>query len=324
MTADPARIAPTCRRTVETRSLRAGDRPCGLCHIESRLGAARRHRGSPARSEDGSDRPNEVSMSLPGGDVMANTADSVVEDATAPREPMAGRSPMRIAMGRLRQDNVAMVCLAIVLIFVLIAIFAGVLADMFNVEPWRPGNPAQQLDFLGDGMPLNGPPNYGFDSEHPFGVAPKTAVDNLAYWLYGCRTSLTIASTATLFATLIGVVIGPGRRVRRRRGRQGHLVRHRPLPDAAVPAHGPGDRADHQLPLRRRPELPHAPEVEPGRHPGDLRLDGRVPPGPRRDAVAARARVRPGGPRDRDARPAASCSRSCCPTWSPRSWSRSR
>ncbi len=146
-------------------------------------------------------------MSLPGGDVMANTADSVVEDATAPREPMSGRSPLRIAIGRLRQDTVAMICLAIVAVFVLIAIFAGVLADLFGVE-LGPGNPAQQLDFLGDGMPLSGPPNYGFDSEHPFGVAPKTAVDNLAYWLYGCRTSLTIASTATLFATLIGVVMG--------------------------------------------------------------------------------------------------------------------
>ncbi|WP_426246426.1 ABC transporter permease [Nocardioides sp. LHG3406-4] len=148
-------------------------------------------------------------MSIPGaGEVMTtHSEDSVVEDATAPRESTTGRSPLRIAVGRLRQDTVAMVCLAIVAVFVLIAIFAGVIAGFFDVA-LGPGNPAQQLDFLGDGMPLKGPPNYSFDPEHPFGVAPKTAVDNLAYWLYGCRTSLTIASTATLFATLIGVVMG--------------------------------------------------------------------------------------------------------------------
>ncbi|MBA3783359.1 MAG: ABC transporter permease [Nocardioides sp.] len=146
-------------------------------------------------------------MSIPGDVIVAHNEDAVVADATAPRELTAGRSPLRIALGRLRQDTIAMICLAIVTVFILIAIFAGTLADLFNVD-LTVGNPAQQLDFLGDGMPLNGPPNYGFDSEHPFGVAPKTANDNLAYWLYGCRTSLLIASTSTLFATLIGVVMG--------------------------------------------------------------------------------------------------------------------
>ena len=148
-------------------------------------------------------------MSIPGeGEVMTtHTEDSVVEDSTAPREPMAGRSPMRIAIGRLRQDVVAMVCLGIVMIFVLIAIFAGTLADLFNVN-LTVGSPAQQLDFLGDGMPLKGPPNYGFDPEHPFGIAPRTANDNLAYWLYGCRTSLTVATSAAVLATFIGVVLG--------------------------------------------------------------------------------------------------------------------
>ncbi|WP_248581379.1 ABC transporter permease [Nocardioides sp. InS609-2] len=148
-------------------------------------------------------------MSIPGaGEVMAtHTEDSVVEDATAPREPMAGRSPMRIALGRLRKDTVAMVCFGIVMIFVLIAIFAGTLADLFNVD-LTVGNPADQLDFLGDGMPLKGPPNHGFDPEHPFGVSPNTANDNLAYWLYGCRTSLLIATTSTVLATIIGVVLG--------------------------------------------------------------------------------------------------------------------
>ena len=148
-------------------------------------------------------------MSIPGaGEVITtHTEDGVVEDATAPRDVAAGRSPLRIALGRIRKDTVAMVCLVIVMFFVLIAIFAGTIANFFNVD-LTVGNPAEQLNFLGDGMPLKGPPNGGYDPEHPFGVAPKTANDNLAYWLYGCRTSLLIATTATFFATIIGVVLG--------------------------------------------------------------------------------------------------------------------
>ena len=33
--------------------------------------------------------------------------------------------------------------------------------------------------------PEYGPPNGGFTMDHPFGIAPRTADDNLAYWLYG-------------------------------------------------------------------------------------------------------------------------------------------
>ena len=53
-----------------------------------------------------------------------------------------------------------------------------------------------------------GPPNGPFTWAHPMGVAPRTGEDNMAYWLYGCRVSLTIATTATIFASVVGVVIG--------------------------------------------------------------------------------------------------------------------
>ena len=66
------------------------------------------------------------------------------------------------------------------------------------------------------GLPKEGPPLHGYDPDHPFGIAPRTADDNLAYWLYGCRTSLSIAGMSTLAATLIGIVAGPDRRLRRR------------------------------------------------------------------------------------------------------------
>ncbi|GAA5109700.1 ABC transporter permease [Alloalcanivorax gelatiniphagus] len=136
-------------------------------------------------------------------------ADASVRATGAPPGPtsVVGRSPLRIAFDRLRRDKVAVACACIVAFFALVAIFAPVIASAVGVS-LEPGNPARQLDYLNDGMPLEGPPHNGFDPEHPFGVAPKTANDNLAYWLYGARTSMSIAAVATVVSTLIGVTLG--------------------------------------------------------------------------------------------------------------------
>ncbi len=148
-------------------------------------------------------------MSTPtmGSETLGHQSDEAVPDDNATRTPVSGKSPIKIALGRLRQDKVAMVCFAIVFFFVLVAIFAGQIAALFNVTT-QPGNPSQQLDFLNDGMPLKGPPYNGFDPEHPFGIAPKTAEDNLASWLFGARTSVLIATSATVVASLVGIVLG--------------------------------------------------------------------------------------------------------------------
>jgi len=150
-------------------------------------------------------------MSTPtmGSETLGHLSDEALpgDDPSAKKRQVSGKSPLRIAAGRLRQDKVAMVCLTIVLIFGLIAIFAGTIAGWFNVTT-TPGNPARDLDFLNGGMPYKGPPNGGFDMDHPFGIAPKTATDNLATWLYGCRTSMLIATSATVAASLVGIVLG--------------------------------------------------------------------------------------------------------------------
>jgi len=146
-----------------------------------------------------------MSQSVTPPDVLEELEHEVPAPEVAKKE-FAGKSPMQIAFARLRRDKIAMVCASIVLFFFLIAVFAPLLANIFNVNT-DPGSPSTQLNFL-TGMPLKGPPNAGFDSAHPFGIAPKTASDNLAYWLYGCRTSLTIATTATIVATLVGVSLG--------------------------------------------------------------------------------------------------------------------
>jgi peptide/nickel transport system permease protein len=122
---------------------------------------------------------------------------------------ITGKSPMQIALGRLLRDKIAVVCGLVVLFFVMVAVFAGVICDLFGVST-DTVLASQYLDMLGGALPLPeyGPPNGGFTMDHPFGIAPRSAEDNLAYWVYGCRTSLTIAGLATAFAATTGVVLG--------------------------------------------------------------------------------------------------------------------
>lgn len=136
-----------------------------------------------------------------------------LSDAPPPQDPnskkakaITGKSPMRIAMGRLARDKIAMVCLATVVFFALVAVFAGAICSFFGVSTDTVIS-TTRIDGL-TGMPKTGPPLHGYDPDHPFGIAPRSGEDNLAYWVYGCRTSLMIATIATLFASVLGVVLG--------------------------------------------------------------------------------------------------------------------
>ncbi len=123
---------------------------------------------------------------------------------------VTGRSPTRIAFDRLRKDKVAVGCATIMLVMVVLAALAPVIAGALDIyydikDPAAP-SPSEVLEF--DGYPAIGPPLHPFTWEHPLGLAPKTGVDNLAYLLYGLRTSLIVALAATIFSTVIGLVIG--------------------------------------------------------------------------------------------------------------------
>jgi peptide/nickel transport system permease protein len=122
---------------------------------------------------------------------------------------IAGKSPMRIAFGRLARDKIAVVCALVVLFFIVCAVFAGPICALFGVDIETP-LASERVDGLNNGMPKPemGPPNGPFTWDHPMGVAPRTGEDNLAYWLYGCRVSLVIATTATIIASVVGVIVG--------------------------------------------------------------------------------------------------------------------
>jgi ABC-type dipeptide/oligopeptide/nickel transport system permease subunit len=119
-------------------------------------------------------------------------------------EEVAGRSPTRIALDRLRADKIALVCFFVVLLFLLVALSAPLLTKAFGVELGQ-GDP-DDLDLYN--FPVFGPPDHGFTWKAPLGLEPGTGNDLLAEWFYGARTSIGVAVFAALASTLVGVVVG--------------------------------------------------------------------------------------------------------------------
>lgn len=148
-------------------------------------------------------------MSLGPGDLSSTTELSTETDAPTVA-PVAGRSPTQIALERLRKDKVAVTCSVILVVLILLAIFAPLITKAFGIY-WDisdPNAPRQTEVLEFDGFPSVGPPYYPFTWDHPLGVAPRVGYDNLAYLLYGLRTSLGVALVATVVSTFIGVAIG--------------------------------------------------------------------------------------------------------------------
>jgi ABC-type dipeptide/oligopeptide/nickel transport system permease subunit len=146
---------------------------------------------------------------------MTTTADleefgEGLESAGGVDKVVAGRSPTEIALQRLRSDKVATVSAGTVLLLVLLALLAPVITSAMGIyatttDPDAP-LPSEVLSY--DGFPATGPPHYEWTWEHPLGLAPRTGVDNFARLLYGLRTSLAVATAATVLSTLIGVSLG--------------------------------------------------------------------------------------------------------------------
>lgn len=79
----------------------------------------------------------------------------------------AGKSPLQIAMARLRKDKIAMVCLGIIVLYVLLAIFAPALAAL---EGQDPGTSHPELLDVDGSRSSGGPPSTGSAS------SPRSAV----------------------------------------------------------------------------------------------------------------------------------------------------
>lgn len=111
----------------------------------------------------------------------------------------AGKSPLQAALRRLRTDRVAMICVGIVAIFVLMGVFAPLLAGLEGQNPYTP-----HPELLN----ANGLPDFYVSSQHWLGIEPGRGRDLFARFVYGVRPSLIIAISSSIMMTIVGTVAG--------------------------------------------------------------------------------------------------------------------
>ncbi|SOD75123.1 peptide/nickel transport system permease protein [Jatrophihabitans sp. GAS493] len=116
---------------------------------------------------------------------------------------IVGRSPWQIAMSRLRHDTVTMIALGVVIFTIVLAVAAPFLNALGVTDPYTFHN--ELVGGLGS-LPLG--TWGGISLAHPFGVEPGTGRDVFSRVLTGVSLSLFIATLATLFSLVIGVVLG--------------------------------------------------------------------------------------------------------------------
>jgi peptide/nickel transport system permease protein len=110
-----------------------------------------------------------------------------------------GRSPTGIALAKLRTDKVAVAGAGVFGFFVLIAVFAPLLARLAGQDV-----STLHQDLIDQyGFPVAGP-----TAEHWLGVEPRLGRDLFARFVYGARPSLIVAGSVTVITTVVGVTVG--------------------------------------------------------------------------------------------------------------------
>jgi len=131
----------------------------------------------------------------PAGTAVGASAELLEFDPTV----LAARSPWQLFWRRFREDKLALVSLAFLVLVVLIAIFAPLVVSLAGApDPNTPDQSALDPVFA----TATGP-----SSAHYFGV-DQIGRDVFSRVIYGARISLIVAFTATFIATVLGVVAG--------------------------------------------------------------------------------------------------------------------
>jgi peptide/nickel transport system permease protein len=111
---------------------------------------------------------------------------------------VAARSPLQLFWRRFRQDRVALVSLAFILLLIVVAIAAPLVVSLLGL----PGPYVQNLNLTDSfGSPL------GPSLAHPFGV-DQLGEDVMSRVIYGTRVSLEVGVIGTGISTVIGVTVG--------------------------------------------------------------------------------------------------------------------
>jgi peptide/nickel transport system permease protein len=129
---------------------------------------------------------------------------SITVDLLEPPPPGGGpsaieaRNPWRLAWSRLRSDRVALVCAAVIVLIVLVALFAPLIAAAVGHKP----NEADQAGGLTpEGLPLA--PSWS----HPFGT-DYLGRDVFVRVVYAARISLLAGVVASTLAIVLGIIVG--------------------------------------------------------------------------------------------------------------------
>jgi len=123
---------------------------------------------------------------------------------------IVGRSPGQLAWMRLKRDSLARGSFVVLVIFILVGIFADVIEWAVGGEVQR-GYP-DLLDH--QGLPLGYFGGIDWSTNNPshmvhlLGVTPNEGNDLFLQLVFGVRTSLIVAVSATVIAAFIGVIIG--------------------------------------------------------------------------------------------------------------------
>ena len=115
-----------------------------------------------------------------------------------PSKAIEGRTPLQLAWARLKKDKVSLVCLVVILLLVLVAVFANQLTDLIGHPP--------NVQYRDKGLASNGLP-VAPSSFFLFG-GDDLGRDVLSRVIHGTQVSLLVGVLATALAVLIGVVVG--------------------------------------------------------------------------------------------------------------------
>ena len=127
-------------------------------------------------------------------------APEVSEPGTSGATP----APRWSAVRSLLRDPAAVACLAYIGLVVLMAVFAPLIVKVSGWDPYEFDQSA--IDPNLGGVPLGA--WGGMSADHWLGVEPGTGRDIFARIVYGARSSMLIALSATLLTTALGMVFG--------------------------------------------------------------------------------------------------------------------
>jgi ABC-type dipeptide/oligopeptide/nickel transport system permease subunit len=137
-------------------------------------------------------------VSTGAAELLQDTGGTITDEAATTTAEIAARSPLALFWRRLRRDKVALVALALIVLLIVIALFAGQIVKLFGAHPPNAQNSSALDDFGSAAAPGHG---YLMGTD-------ALGRDVFSRTLYGARVSLTTAFIATGLILLIGVTLG--------------------------------------------------------------------------------------------------------------------